>query len=539
MAEFWTAREGNSGESRFTPKLASSIAHTTGRQIVGAEAFTSAESERWELHPVTIKALGDQKMSEGINRFVVHRYAHQPYTDRAPGATMGPWGLHYERTNTWWEMSIAWHTYLSRCQATLRDGLFVADLCYVRTEWPDQQWFESVPAVPAGYRSDEISPRTVIERMSVKDGQLVLPDGMSYRVLVLPPADRMTVSLIKKVKELVDAGATVMTTKNRPTATPTFENYPTCDKEVDATSLAVWGDCDGKSVTRHAVGKGVFIWGESPDAVLERGGVTTDFSTTAPLNWIHRRTDDADIYFVASPASVDVQSRCRFRVTGKQPELWNPESGEIRDLPDYRADATTTTVPLRFGPTQSYFVIFRKPAVPAVAGNNFPASREVQTLKNTWSIRFPVTAKAPLSIKADNLTSWSESPDAAIRYFSGTATYATTFNVEPSQLTQTGSLGINLGNVHVMARVRLNGKDCGIAWKRPYRVDLTSAIKPGKNTLEVDVVNLWPNRLIGDSALPEKERTTWSSWQPFKPGDPLLPSGLLGPVTLERTGHDR
>jgi hypothetical protein len=536
MAEFWTSGWGlASPEARYSPRQASSVAHTTGRQIVGAEAFTSDEGERWGLHPALIKALGDQKMSEGINRFVIHRYAHQPYTDRAPGATMGPWGLHYERTNTWWEMSTAWHTYLARCQQMLREGLFVADLCYVRTEWADQQWLDPIPAPPPGYRYDEISVQTLIERMSVKDHHLVLPDGMSYRVLVLPPADRMTVPLIKKVKELVNAGATVLTTKQRPTATPTYQGYPECDNEIDATSLAVWGNCDGKSVTRQVSGKGVFIWGESPDAVLERMGVTKDFSTTAPLNWIHRRTDDAEIYFVANPSATEVEAQCSFRVLGKQPELWDPESGQLRDLPDYARDAQTTTVPLKFGPTQSYFIVFRKPAQPAVAGMNFPALLDVQTLTGKWSIRFPIAAKAPVSIQADKLASWSDHPDAAIRYFSGTATYTTTFRVDTAALLPSkNTFALNLGDVHVMARVRINGKDCGIAWKSPYRVDVTNAISAGDNTLEVEVANLWPNRLIGDSSLPESERTTWSSWQPFKPNDPLLKSGLLGPVTLQR-----
>jgi hypothetical protein len=535
MAEFWTSNWGAaSAESRLSARQASSIAHTTGRQIVGAESFTSDETERWGLHPAAIKALGDQKFSEGINRFVIHRYAHQPYLDRAPGATMGPWGLHYERTQTWWEMSSAWHTYLSRCQQILREGLFVADLCYVRTGWSDQTWLDANPAPPAGYRYDEISSQALIERMSVKDHRLVLPDGMSYRVLVLPPADRMTVPLIKKVKELIDAGATVLTTKQRPTATPTYQNFPDCDKEIDATSLAVWGNCDGKSVTRHISGKGVLVWGESPDAVLERMGVTKDFSTTAPLNWIHRHTGDADIYFVANPASDEVEAKCSFRVLGKQPELWDPESGELRNLPDYVPEAQVTTVPLRFGPTQSFFIVFRKPSQPAIAGKNFPTWKEIQTTGGPWSIRFPIKSGAPVSIRSDKLGSWAEQSDATIRYFSGTATYSTTFRFEPTTSSEQRIVALNLGDVQVMARVRVNGKDCGIAWKSPFRVDVTNAISPGDNTLEIDVANLWPNRLIGDSALPESERTTWSSWQPFKPNDPLLKSGLLGPVTLQR-----
>ena len=203
MTEFWTAtvmaRTKRSARRKRWRRSRTSMA----TRFVGAEAFTSGDKEMWKLTPADIKALGDYEFSQGINRFVVHRYAHQPYLDRAPGATMGPWGLHYERTQTWWEMSGAWHEYLARCQFLLRQGKFVADLLYLRPELPNQTYFKPNPPPPAGYRFDEISAEALIQRVTVKDGKLVLPDGMSYRVLVLPPAKTMTPALAGKIRKLV------------------------------------------------------------------------------------------------------------------------------------------------------------------------------------------------------------------------------------------------------------------------------------------------------------------------------------------------
>ena len=308
-----------------------SVAHVMGDRIVGAEAFTSGDSEQWKFHPASVKALGDYEFSQGINRFVIHRYAHQPYLDRFPGATMGPWGLHYERTQTWWEMSTAWHEYLSRCQFMLRQGMFVADLCYLRPQLPNQTAFNPVPAVPAGYKYDECSAAALIARMSVKNGRLVLPDGMSYRLLVLPEQNNlMTPALVQKIKQLVAAGATVL--GPRPTASPSLTDFPKCDEEVTNLAAEVWGDCDGKTVTEHSFGKGRVVWGQPLETVLEKLQTPADFHVEreaeldSPADW------RPEVYFVANEAAAAVEAKCHFRVNGLRPELWNPETGEISPL---------------------------------------------------------------------------------------------------------------------------------------------------------------------------------------------------------------
>ena len=668
MSEFWAT--GSSLNEAKAQQMAS-VAHIMGDRIVGAEAFTSGDNEQWKMHPATVKALGDYEFSQGINRFVIHRYAHQPYLDRYPGATMGPWGLHYERTQTWWEMSGAWHQYLSRCQFMLRQGRFVADLCCLRPELPDQTFFTPMPKVPVGYKYDECSAEALIARMSVKDGRLVLPDGMSYRLLMLPETTRlMTPALVRKIKQLVEAGATVL--GPRPTASPSLSDFPKCDEEVATLAAEVWGNCDGKAVTEHAFGRGRVVWGQPLEAVLEELKTPADFTSSVKLNWIHRQMGDTHIYFVANETAVSVEAKCNFRIKGLQPELWDPMTGEISALAVYEETAAGISVPLRLEASGSIFVVFRpqrkgfdsvvsftrdgKPVWPltkppvikiqratygvpgdaqrtrdvqgklqtladrdefsfqvmklaegddpaygivktlvveytagdqsftingqdpdtvtlaaaiptasraaeirrATAGRleivaSQPGHYELTTAKGktfqadimavpapqeitgAWTVRFPPKWGAPDQFSLDNLVSLSDSTNPGVRYFSGTATYSKSFDWNPTSKTGSSKseVWLNLGEVQVMAEVKLNGHDLGILWEPPFRVNISGALKTGSNTLEIRVANLWPNRMIGDAALPAAERFTWSSYEPFTKDSPLPKSGLLGPVTIQ------
>jgi hypothetical protein len=448
---------------------------------------------------------------------------------------MGPWGLHYERTQTWWEMSGAWHQYLARCQFLLRQGKFVADLLYLRPEVPDQTYFNPNPAPPDGYRYDEISAEALIQRVSVNNGRLFLPDGMAYRVLVLPPVRTMTPFLARKVRELVRAGATVVASAAPPTASPSLQNFPKCDEMVAKLGRKIWGDCDGTNVTEHTLGHGKVVWGQPLEKILDGLKAPPDFNSNQELNWIHRTLSDAEIYFVANPSNDLRTAVCSFRVSGKQPELWNPETGERRNLTDFSGTAEGCTIlPLRFEPAQSFFVVFRKPAGAASGKNNFPDHQTVSEITGPWDLQFPPKWGAPESVTLTNLISWSDSAEDGVKYFSGTATYTTTFDFPNSTLNiQNSKFILSLGDVRVMARVKLNGQDCGVAWKPPFQVEITRAVRSGTNSLEIQVANLWPNRMIGDAALPENQRFTWSSWEPFTNNTPLLKSGLIGPVRIE------
>jgi hypothetical protein len=363
MSEFWTGwGNDNSGS-----KEAASAAHTYGRKFVGAESFTATpENGRWQNHPYSLKALGDLIYCGGVNRFIFHRYAHQPWLDRFPGMTMGPWGFHFERTVTWWEQGSAWLRYLARCQYLLQEGLFVGDLCYFYGEGasaglPGRGGLRPPP--PPGYDYDGCNAEVLLTRTSVQDGRLVLPDGMSYRVLVLPDTDTMTPKLLRKVRDLVQAGATVVGPK--PQKSPSLTDYPACDEEVQRLADEVWGDCDGKTVTEHALGQGRVFWGRPLEEVLAAQGLRPDFEFTGNRNprlvSIHRRTGDAEVYFVSNQRKRFEAAECTFRVSGKAPELWRPDTGLIERAPIFQEKDGRTTVSLLFEPAGSVFVVFREP----------------------------------------------------------------------------------------------------------------------------------------------------------------------------------
>jgi hypothetical protein len=382
MTEFWAT---GALENETKGRQMASVAHIMGDPIVGAEAFTSSDTENWRFHPAVIKALGDFEFSQGVNRLVVHRYAHQPYLDRYPGVTMGPWGLHYERTQTWWNLSTAWHQYLSRCQYLLRQGRFVADLCYLRPQWPNQTYFKASPALPDGYKLDECSAEALIHEMTVEDGRLVTKTGMSYRVLVLPEgSETMTPELARTIRQLVKAGATVLGA--RPVASPSLADYPACDREVQEIAAEVWGDCDGKKVTEHVCGQGRVIWGPPIGDVLRELSTPPDFASNVKLNWIHRRVGTTDLYFVANPEAGAVEAECAFRVSDRQPELWNPETGECARLASFQSNDGSVSVPVRLEGVGSTFVVFRTSSAglnpvlnvfgdgrPTVVGSHVPA----------------------------------------------------------------------------------------------------------------------------------------------------------------------
>lgn len=601
MAEFWTPT--GQGEDFYpTTKAMASAAHLNGRTIVGAEAFTSFRTERWLWHPAMIKRLGDDAFAQGVNRFVFHRYASQPFLDRQPGLQMGPWGLHYERTNTWWEWSGPWHAYLTRCQYLLRQGEPVADVLSLQSEEPILR-FQQSPL--AGYDYDACGSDT-FQKVTVQDGYLVLPTGRRYRLLTLQHTGTMTVPQLTRIRDLVRAGAVVL--GNPSLATPGLTDYPHADGELKKIADELWGD--GVPVTLREVGKGKVFRGISPEHALARLGESPDFEADQKIRWIHRQLGDAEIYFVANPTDQAITPNCTFRVTGKVPELWNAETGTVVALPAYStATSGRTRLAIPLAPSESAFVVFRPagqktpspiqtikrdgelvlrdgtalrttsaPVIDLVAQEIREAgsyvltasdgtSRTVDvsplpqsiTLGAGWKLRFPSGWGAPSEVTLEELVSWKDHQERGVRHFSGTATYTKTITVPAALLAPGQRLTLDLGKVFVMAKVILNGRDLGILWKPPYRVDITAAARVGDNALEIAVVNLWPNRLIGDEHLPEdserKEdgtlkswpqwlldgkpsptgRLTFSSWRLWKKDDLLQDSGLVGPVTLHTT----
>jgi hypothetical protein len=378
-------------------------------------------------------------------------------------------------------------------------------------------------------------------RLSVKSGRLVLPDGLSYGVLVLPPNATMTPEALRKVAALVEAGATVV--GSRPTRSPSLKDYPACDREVQALADKVWGqrgdtgEAGGSTAAgEHSYGNGRVIWGKSIEEVLRGNGVLPDLTcASGHFDFIHRTTAGADLYFVSNNADSLARGACTFRVSGRQPELWNPMTGEIRDAAAFTPTGDRrTTVPLELGPRGSLFVVFRKPIPLSVNGDkrgNFPAFSTFQEIKGAWTVKFDPKWGGPASVELPELVDWTAWLDDGIKYYSGKATYLKSFDLNFQG--RGNEIYLNLGELKNVAEVRLNGKDLGVLWAKPFRVEITGAVKSGKNDLEIDIVNLWPNRLVGDDLLPPEKKFTKTNVRKFTKDFPLYPSGLLGPVTLE------
>lgn len=364
MGEFWV----NGGMSS-SCKLAASVAHVYGKKIIGAESFTAEPSVgKWMNHPRSLKAVGDLMYTSGINRYIIHRYAHQPWSNVEPGMTMGQWGTHFERTTTWWDQGSAWVSYLTRCQYLLQQGKFAADvLCFAGEAAPNGAPFETALKAK-GYDYDACGADVILNRVKVSpDGSLVLPDGMTYRVLTLPDTPFMTPRLVKKVAELVEQGAVVIGPK--PLTSPSSEGGSIANEEVARLGAVVWGDCDGQAVKEHRHGKGRVVWGKAVDEVLaEMGrGPDCEFSSVSGAKpkaaWIHRmvtlKAGPVDVYFVSNQRPISEEMVCSFRITGRRPELWDAVTGTITPAPVWSETSGRTVVPVRLGPSGSVFVVFR------------------------------------------------------------------------------------------------------------------------------------------------------------------------------------
>ncbi|MDR1223999.1 MAG: hypothetical protein LBL07_14145 [Tannerella sp.] len=765
MSEFWL--EGDVYLN--TQKMVASAAHLNGSPVVGAESFTGFGG--WRNHPATLKARGDLLWCEGVNRFIFHTCTHQPW-DVAPGVTFGLYGLEVGRHTTWWEPGRAYMDYLARSQFLLQQGRSVADVLVFTGEEAPNDGIYRADIKALGYDYDQIGTNKIKE-LTVKDGRLCSPAGGVYKLLLLPETAWMTPELADKINELVTAGAIV--TGARPAKSPSLRGYPECDAKVAALAEKIW-DESGK------ITKGKVIANRPVKDLLEELAPAPDFSggkTGFDLTYIHRITDRADIYFVANPRNISRREACRFRITGKVPRLWNPQTGEIQEAAVWKEEAGgTTVVPVSFEPEGAVFVVFEDdgrpvpehlihadatlkteeltplpglkivraeygrflpkgladategardrlskgiftiPATPgltnidpaagvvkelrieyraggelhrlqaqegqsvlmdikdekeiesirAVYGKFTPdtaflppvpriedvsgriseliashqlqipaddrltgknpsghtASKELRLtyvaegethdikvpeggtvslaydlpgsrlvsedglvswitpyagemtyvtssgktgtvrvdsvpepveLKGAWDVSFPPGLGAPAKAVFDRLISWPASSDEGIRYFSGTASYKKQFSL-PAGLLQPGYLlELDLGSVRVMAEVIVNGKNLGVLWKAPFRVNLDHSVHQGVNELEIKITNLWPNRLIGDERLsgdyelegwsikkwPEwllnhterpSERITFTTWKHWDKDAPLLPSGLLGPVKI-------
>ncbi len=821
MTEFWE-------RTPWTPsrvvKLVSSAAHVYGKPVVAAESFTGEEeTARWEEYPYSLKILGDEMFGLGVNQMLFHRFAQQPHPTAVPGMAMGPWGFHFDRTNTWFEQSRPWLDYLARAQWMLRQGTYVADVLYFVGERPPDVAQMAMPVLPAGYNFDLVNADVLLTRASVKDGQIAIAGGGNYRVLMLPPdLQGATPELMRKLREFVAGGATILGPK--PAHSLTLRGFPAGENEVREIATELWGSAEVGPALRAGLSSTVALeskeqaglqprparragpTNQSIADVLHDLNIAPDFEYVgkqpdAALSWIHRSTAEAEIYFVGNRQRRVENVVASFRVTGRTPEIWRPETGRREAAAIFSTDGERTNVPLRLEPAESVFVVFKHGAkaapamalmrdgqnviaattpettapsraanaftmmvwarpdidlrvmpreattgwldetgkfyvVPAAEGDvvlgkghamaglavgrngayvversstsapavlvaNLPvagwthfavvyrdgkprlfvngkfvreglvsgnivhpgigspppspgtayhfagldallrasglpqtpsqgfafyfegnmtrpeladralsddeiaraAARGLPPTEGTaeaeiarradgkvealvwrpgsyaldrgapvkisvaapiavdgpWHVAFQEHRGAPPAIELPQLMSWHRYPDTGVKYFSGTATYSRALDVPADFVASDKRVVLDLGRVEVIASVRLNGKEVGILWKEPYRIDLTDAVHAGTNELEINVTNLWPNRLIGDEELPAENsyatggehgitklplwyasgepkppggRVTFTTWKFFSKGEPLYESGLLGPVRL-------
>ena len=534
MGEFWVRDLHPSSMYYEDVRGAASAAHVYGKTLVATESFTGGGYES----PYTLKKIGDYWFAQGVNRIVFHTSAHQPL-DTKPGNTMV--GTHINRNITWAEQASPFMTYLARNSFMLQQGLFVADLAYLLNEGAPSTmpfWGAGLkPARPEGHDYDYVNADVLLNRMSVNaDGLIVLPDGMSYRVLVLPESDRMTLPVLRKIRELVNSGATVVGPK--PLKSPGLAGYPETDGEVQAIASDLWGDLDGISRTKRVYGKGLVVWGLPLSEVLASLRVPKDVEYSraldASISWIHRRAGEADIYFVANRSDRPQNIEARFRVSGKEAELWHADTGAIEPA-EYSIADGRTTVPLHLAERESVFVVFRRAASSPSRRLPRATSTTLATVSGPWDLSFPPNLGAPAKTQLAKLESWTANADEGVKYFSGTATYTKTVQAPRNWFRPGAKVVLDLGTVKDIAEVSVNGRALGTLWKAPYQVDVTGVLKPGANQLEIKVTNEWTNRQIGDrSAPPDKKVLAASGSMMGGFGGPpsLAESGLIGPVTM-------
>lgn len=534
MAAMWTQQPGvNKEQYGYNADIreSASVAHIYGQNLVAAESMT-AGSNAWGWCPATLKPTADKELAMGLNRFVIHSSVHQPLVGKAPGLTLGPFGQWFNRNETWAEQAKPWMDYLSRGAYMMQQGHFVADVAYFYGEDSNLTaiFADKSPDMPRGYNFDYVNADVLEHKLSVHEKALVTDSGMKYRVLVLDGySTHMSLPVLKRIAALVEDGATVI--GKRPVDTPSL-----ADDKAEFRRIAdrLWGD----SAADRVVGKGRAISGGEVEEELTRAGVKPDF-TVSPggpdtnVLFVHRRTSEADIYYVDNRNARAQTVEASFAVEGRAAELWHADTGKM-EAASYSMTDGRTTVPLKLDAYGTVFVVFRGKT--AKRSRVLPAVVETEqaTLGGPWQVAFEAGRGAPAAVTFDGLRSWSENADAGIRYFAGHAMYTKHFDATAGMLKPGAETSIDLGDVANLAEVTLNGKSLGTAWKAPYRVDATDALKAGDNLLEVRVVDLWVNRLIGDQQPDAKVKYTFTTRNPYQASSPLLPSGLLGPVRIVR-----
>lgn len=608
--EFWakSTTHVTSDDARLAVKQAATVAHTNGKRYVQAEGPTSI-GPQWERAPRDLKEDIDRTLCSGVNRIAWAVFTSSPKEFGLPGNEFFAC-THLNPNARWWDEAGDFIGYLNRCFYMLQQGLFVADVLYYNGDDVPNMVFlkEDHPELNFGYDWDACSRSVVLNRVKISNGKIVLPDGMTYRVMVIPDDKYIDLDVLHKLELLVKEGMTLIV-DSRPTKATGLSDYPQSDKEVIDITKSLWGDMDGVHRTELEYGRGRVIWGQDINNVLMGMGIEPDLSFTSQqkdtkLDYIHRTMDAQELYlvinrytykgiddsfyrYITSLPDRYEQVDCSFRVSGKVPEFWNPQTGKTTPVLNYMEKNGRTIIPIHFAPEGSVFVVFRdrekqeKYVVKIEKADHslFPISEEVVihppieikeqegkmiadiyqpgsynlhwsdgtvstikvseeskevALNTSWIVHFDPKWGGPASITFNELKSWTSFKDDGIKYYSGKATYENSFAVSKSE-SKGKKLILNLGQVQEMGVVRINGHRLNLLWSPPFEVDITDFAVEGSNKLEIDVVNLWPNRLIGDGKIPYNKRFTKTNIIKFDEPDAeryLREAGLIGPVSL-------
>ncbi|MGN7514807.1 MAG: glycosyl hydrolase [Allomuricauda sp.] len=520
MSAMWTPGSFGRGpdeevRSEADIRESASVSHIYGQPYVAAESMTSI-GKSFVHTPEKLKRTADLEMASGLNRFVIHTSVHQPLDDKMPGFSLGPFGQYFTRQETWSGAGAkAWITYLARSSYMLQQGTAVADALVYYGENTNLTWEfrDELPEIP-GYAYDFVNASALKDAIAVEDGKLISKGGSIYHLLVLhESAKEMTLSTLNRLNEFVQAGAKVVGTK--PERSPSLTDDP---EKFKALVDQIWSSDN--------------VFEGEPNEVLENLGIFPDMKVEESQDevlYVHRNLGGLDMYWVDSRSDGYNQAELSFRIAGRAPKIWHPQTGEVYDV-SWRVEDGRTVIPFDFAPWEAFFIVFEEETNENEHVVPKPTNTELATVDGPWEVTFQENRGAPSSATFEALKSWTENEDDGIKYFSGTATYLNTFNL--TEKPSSGKVMLDLGEVRDVAEVIINGKKIGTLWKTPFTIDITDAVQVGENNLEVKVTNVWANRLIRDAQPEVKERITYTTMPFYRGNEPLLPSGLMGDVKI-------
>lgn len=567
MGEFWLNSPTHDKPNDMLDAI--SGAHIYGKNIVAAESFTSVRMN-WAEHPGSLKTVGDRNFALGINKLVIHVFTHNPWMDKKPGMTLDGVGLYFQRDQTWFKQSKAWIEYLTRCQSLLQLGKPVVDIAVFTGEEvprraisPDRL-VSTLPGIVGkekvaaekkrlanigqpqrqipdgvnhsanmadpedwidplnGYSYDSFNPDALM-MMTVKNGRVELPGGASYKILVIPgqmkmnPNAQMSLAVAKKLLQLAKDGATIIMSKDYQ------QGIGLKDKDSDVKTALKELMKQKKVVAAPYVDDSFAKLGLEKDVEVLKDGLS--------IAWTHRKTNEADIYFVSNQTDNPLYTYAYFNIDGRLPEAWDPVNGTKIPIATIENMGCKMYLSFSLQAHQSIFIVFQKPVRNFRKGKDDNIILKRYDVSKKWQVDFLSSNNlSPKSIIYDSLFSWTSNQEFDIKYFSGTAIYKSDFTID--EIPAGKKIMVAFESIHNIATVKINGIECGTLWTPPYYLDITKAVKQGENKIEIEVANTWHNRLIGDNLLPPEIKIT-STTAPFRLKDkPLEPAGIIGDVKI-------